>query len=89
MLCMPLSMRHLEDRILKGELVIDRNRLTTICASNAVVQSDAFKNKWFHKNRSRGRIDGMVTIAMAVGSAASQMDARSRSYLEEDDLVVL
>lgn len=89
MLCMPLSMRHLEDRILKGELVIDRNRLTTICASNAVVQSDAFKNKWFHKNRSRGRIDGMVTIAMAVGSAASQMDARARSYLEDEDLVVL
>lgn len=89
MLCMPLSMRHLEDRILKGELVIDRNRMTTICASNAVVQSDAFKNKWFHKNRSRGRIDGMVTIAMAVGSAASQMDARARSYLEDEDLVVL
>ncbi|MCJ8138596.1 terminase large subunit [Falsirhodobacter halotolerans] len=89
MLCMPLSMRHLEDKILKGELVIDRNRLTTICASNAVVQSDAFKNKYFHKNRSRGRIDGMVTIAMAVGSAASQMDARSRSYLEDEDLIVL
>lgn len=89
MLCMPLSMRHLEDRILKGELVIDRNRLTTICASNAVVRSDAFKNKWFDKNKSRGRIDGMVTIAMAVGSAASQMDGRSRSYLEDEDLIVL
>lgn len=31
----------------------------------------------------------MVTIAMAVGSAASQMDARARSYLEDEDLVVL
>jgi phage terminase large subunit-like protein len=89
MLCMPLSIRHLEDRILKGELTIDRNRMTTICASNAVVNSDAYKNKWFDKNRSRGRIDGMVTIAMAVGSAASQMDARSRSYLEDEDLIVL
>lgn len=89
MLCMPLSIRHLEDRILKGELTIDRNRLTTSCASNAVVKSDAYKNKWFDKNRSRGRIDGMVTIAMAVGSAASQMDARSRSYLEDEDLVIL
>lgn len=89
MLCMPLSIKHLQDRILKAELVIDRNRLTTICASNAVIQYDAFKNGYFHKNRSRGRIDGMVTIAMAVGSASSQMDARSRSYLEDEDLIVL
>ncbi|WP_282026849.1 terminase large subunit [Limimaricola cinnabarinus] len=89
MLCMPHSMRHLEDAILKGALTIDRNRITTICASNAVVQSDAFKNKFFHKNKSRGRIDGMVTIAMAVGSAASNMDAKTRSYLEEEDLIIL
>ncbi|MDO6587339.1 terminase large subunit [Salipiger sp. 1_MG-2023] len=89
MLCMPHSMRHLEDAILRGVLTIDRNRVTTICASNAVVQSDAFKNKFFHKNRSRGRIDGMVTIAMAVGSAASNMAARSRSYLEDEDMIFL
>ena len=89
MLCMPHSMRHLEDAILRGVLTIDRNRVTTICASNAVVQSDAFKNKFFHKNRSRGRIDGMVTIAMAVGSAASNMSAGSRSYLEDEEMIIL
>ncbi|QQM31724.1 terminase [Martelella lutilitoris] len=89
MLCMPLSMRHLEDSILRNVVVIDRNRLTTICASNAVVQSDAFKNKWFDKRKSRGRIDGMVTIAMAVGSAASRMASQTRSYLEEEELIIL
>ncbi len=89
MLCMPLSMRHLEDAILRGGVEIDSSRLTDICASNAVIQSDAFKNKFFHKNKSRGRIDGMVTIAMAVGSASSSMEARSGSYLEYEDLIVL
>ncbi|MGB1215956.1 MAG: terminase large subunit [Pikeienuella sp.] len=89
MLCMPLSMRHLEDAILRGEITLDKNQLTDIGASNAVVQSDAFKNKYFHKNKSRGRIDGMVTIAMAVGSAASEMASRSRSYLEDEELIIL
>lgn len=73
-LCMPVSIRHFEDHILKGTIEIDRSRLTSICASNAVVVSDAQKNKFYDKNRSRGRIDGLVTIAMAVGSATSDME---------------
>lgn len=74
-LCMPVSIRHFEDHILKGTIMVDRSRLTDICASNAVVQADAQKNKYYDKNRSRGRIDGLVTIAMAVGSATSEMEA--------------
>lgn len=74
-LCMPISIRHLEDHILKDTITIDRSRLTDICASNTVIDADAQKNKAFAKNKSRGRIDGMVTIAMAVGSATSEMEA--------------
>jgi phage terminase large subunit-like protein len=77
MLCMPVSIRHLEDHILKGSIVIESNKLTTICASNTVIVSDAQKNKAFDKKRSRGRIDGMVTIAMSVGSATGEMEARA------------
>lgn len=73
-LCMPISIRHFEDHILKGTLMVDKARLTDICASNTVVMHDAMKNKWFEKNKSRGRIDGLVTIAMAVGSATEQME---------------
>ena len=91
MLCMPVSIRHLEDHILKGSVVIERNRMTTICASNTVIVADAQKNKMFDKRRSRGRIDGMVTIAMAVGSATGEMEAGTTSYLDSPDaeLVVL
>jgi len=74
-LCMPVSIRHLEDHILKGTITIDESRLTDICASNTVIVADAQKNKAFDKNRSRGRIDGMVTIAMAVGSASAGMES--------------
>lgn len=75
-LCMPVSIRHLEDHILKDTITIDASRMTDICASNTVIHSDAQKNKMFEKNKSRGRIDGMVTIAMAVGSATSEMESR-------------
>lgn len=78
-LCMPVSIRHLEDHILKGTITIERNRLTTICASNTVIDADAQKNKMFDKKRSRGRIDGMVTIAMSVGSATAHMEAEEVS----------
>ena len=77
-LCMPVSIRHLEDHILKDTITIDASKMTDICASNTVIQADAQKNKMFEKNKSRGRIDGMVTIAMAVGSATSEIEAKSQ-----------
>ena len=84
-LCMPVSIRHLEDHILKDTITIDASKMTDICASNTVIQADAQKNKMFEKNKSRGRIDGMVTIAMAVGSATSEIEAKSQDL----DLVFL
>lgn len=88
MLCMPISMRHLTDHVLKGTLTIDQNKVTTVCASNAVVVSDAFKNQWFDKRKSRGRIDGMVTLAMAVGSATGSMESAS-GLLADNAVLVL
>jgi len=88
MLCMPVSVRHLKDHILKGEVVIENNRLTTICASNAILDSDAQKNEWFNKRRSRGRIDGMATITMAVGSATGEMDTDGDGIEISDDYEV-
>lgn len=73
-LSMPVSIRHFEDHILKGTITVDHSRLTDACASNAVVVHDALKNKFFDKNKSRGRIDGLVTIAMSVGSATAEME---------------
>lgn len=67
-LCMPHSIVALEDRILEKTIVIDASPVTYSCAANAAVASDAQKNRSFDKKRSRGRIDGIVTIAMAVGA---------------------
>ncbi|MGU3495922.1 terminase large subunit [Xanthobacteraceae bacterium A53D] len=72
-LTMPRSIERLEDRILQKTITIDSSPVTYSCAANAHVDADGQGNRAFDKNRSRGRIDGMVTIAMAVGAATNEL----------------
>lgn len=80
-LCMPRSVERLEDRILAGTIDIDASPVTYMCAGNALVDSDGQGNRAFDKKRSRGRIDGLVTIAMVTGAADNELTpARKPSY---------
>ncbi|TPM59142.1 terminase [Mesorhizobium sp. B2-2-4] len=72
-LCMPKSIERLEDAILNGDIVIDASPVTTMCAANAAIVADAMNNRAFDKKRSRGRIDGMVSIAESTGAATSEI----------------
>ena len=81
---MPRSIVRLEDRVLAKTITIEASPVTQSCAANAKVESDGQENRCFDKKRSRGRIDGMVTIAMAVGAADNEMTpagAGLESYL--------
>lgn len=69
--CMPRSVERLEDRILEQTIVIDNSPVTYMCAANAALIEDGMKNRAFDKKRSRGRIDGLVTIAMGAGAATT------------------
>jgi phage terminase large subunit-like protein len=71
--CMPRSIEKLEDHILNKTIVIDNSPVTYSCAANAAVDEDGMKNRCFDKKRSRGRIDGLVTIAMGAGAATIDM----------------
>jgi len=79
-LCMPHSISRMTDKILKGEILIDDNKLTDVCASNVVLKADGIGNQMFDKSRSRGRIDGMVSKAMAVGASKSDKKTKG-SYM--------
>lgn len=72
-LCMPRSVERLEDRILNKTIVVDASPVTYMCAGNAKVVPDAQNNRAFDKKRSRGRIDGLVTLAMGVGAADADL----------------
>jgi phage terminase large subunit-like protein len=81
-LTMPRSIERLEDRILAKTITVDSSPVTYSCAANAHVTPDGQGNRAFDKERSRGRIDGMVTLAMAVGAATNEMAEKAASPYE-------
>jgi len=80
---MPRSIERLEDRILLKTIAIDNSPITYSCAANAALIEDGMKNRAFDKKRSRGRIDGVVTIAMGVGAADNAPRTQPKSFWEE------
>jgi phage terminase large subunit-like protein len=82
-LCMPRSIERLEDRILTQGIVIEDNPITYWCAGNALVAEDGQKNRAFDKKRSRGRIDGLVTIAMGSGAATYAAPDEGPSFWQQ------
>lgn len=87
-LCMPRSIEKLEDRILAKTITIDASPVTYMCAGNAFLDADGQGNRAFDKKRSRGRIDGMVTIAMATGAADNELGGGPSVYEERGLLMV-
>ena len=81
--CMPLSIGRLEDRILKTTITIDNSPVTYSCAANVALDHDGMGNRCFDKKRSRGRIDGMVTIAMGAGAADAAPAKVAKSFWED------
>lgn len=82
-LCMPRSVERLEDAILTKTITVDASPVTYMCAANAALDHDGQNNRAFDKKRSRGRIDGLVTLAMAAGAAlyAEKQEAGWNDYL--------
>ncbi|MFC0410984.1 terminase large subunit [Roseomonas elaeocarpi] len=79
-LWMPRSVQALEDLILAKGITIHDSAVTRWCSGNATLVLDGQGNRFFDKKRSRGRIDGMVALAMAVGAASSVAPAPARSF---------
>lgn len=64
---MSAPVRELKRAILGGEFRHGGNPLLRMCFGNAVAEKDAAENEKFTKEKARGRIDGAVAAAMAVG----------------------
>lgn len=59
------ALRGLESLLLGAKLRHGSHPVLNMCAANAVVKMDEAGNRKLDKKRSRGRIDGMVALAMA------------------------
>lgn len=74
-LWMPRSIELLGNAIGESRIVVHKNPCMTHCSASAVlVATDDKGNLIFSKRKSRGRIDGVVTLAMAVGLLESSDD---------------
>lgn len=65
-LSMTPALRELETRLLGAKLRHGNHPILEMCAKNSKVIGDSGARK-FDKKKARGRIDGMVALAMAVG----------------------
>jgi phage terminase large subunit-like protein len=79
-LTMPTSIERYEDKILSLGLTVEASPVTYMCAANTMVDVDGQGNRCFDKKRSRGRIDGNVTNAMAVGAALADFEAKKPKF---------
>lgn len=70
------ALRSLESLLLNAKLRHGNHAVLTMCAANSVVKSDEAGNRKLDKKRSRGRIDGMVALAMACAAASEDMDGK-------------
>lgn len=76
------ALRDLEALILAKKIVHGNHPVLSMCAANAVIDSPGVKkgqekpkddsNRKLSKNKSSGRIDGMVALTMAIGVAPLQ-----------------
>jgi phage terminase large subunit-like protein len=80
------AVRELEAQLLNSRLRHGGHPVLTMCAQNAVSESDAAGNRKLSKVRSRGRIDGMVALAMAIGTAVTAEPPPPASIWDRDDL---
>jgi phage terminase large subunit-like protein len=84
------ALRDLESAILTQHLAHGDHPVLSMCAANAVVQMDPAGNRKLAKHKSRGRIDGMVALAMAMSVAGTWQESEAgASYLETTGMMVL
>jgi phage terminase large subunit-like protein len=75
------ALRDLESNLLAGRIVHGNHPVLTMCAANAAVErNSATGDRKLSKGRSRGRIDGMVSLAMARAVAATEVLKPEPSY---------
>jgi phage terminase large subunit-like protein len=76
------ALRTLEGGLLNSRLRHAGHPVLSMCAANAVVKMDEAGNRKLDKKRSRGRIDGMVALAMA--SAVLEEDTKQGRVYQTD-----
>lgn len=76
-------MREVEGLFLEEKIIHGGHPVLSMCAHNAVANTDSKGNRYLDKIRSVGRIDGMTALVMAIGAAVLENPEtpKPKSYL--------
>jgi len=66
--------------LLQKKLKHGNHPVLTMCAGNARVETDAAGSRKFTKKKSTGRIDGMVSLGMAVAALCANKVEPEKQY---------
>lgn len=80
------ALNYFEAELLNSRVAHGGHPVLKMCAANARVLMDPANNRKLAKNKSSGRIDGMVALAMAMG-VASSIEADGPSVYEQRGLL--
>lgn len=69
------ALEQFERLLLNGDLAHDGNPVLTWCAANAVTMTDPAGNRKVAKEKSNGRVDGIVAAIMAAGRSMVAVDS--------------
>jgi len=83
------ALHDLESAFLTKKIRHNGHPVLEMCARNAVVEKDPAGNRKLAKNKSNGRIDGMVALAMAMSVAGTWQEADMSSVYETRGLLVI
>lgn len=75
----------LESALLNSKLNHAAHPVLTMCAANAVISKDPAGNRKLDKSKATGRIDGMVSLTMAIGMLNSAEEEREPTSPWEDE----
>jgi len=81
------ALQALEAALLNARIAHGGHPVLTMCAANAVTQTDPSGNRKLMKDKSSGRIDGLVAMAMAMGVASNSEAAPTEESWWDRDVV--
>ncbi len=79
----------LEGALVSGHVLHGGNPVLMWCAANAVATTDPAGNRKLDKAKARGRIDGLVAMAMMMGVSVASLNESKPSVYEERGLLEL
>ena len=82
------ALRGLEEALLNEKICHGNNPVLTMCAANATVERDPAGNRKLSKRKAKGRIDGMVALAMALSIAQAEPAAEEFHSIFDDDMMM-